>query len=243
MLDIERAPMLVDSWGLYNQNHYTQQIRDRGGLLCVGAKWLGDPKGATVFLSEHRHGRELMARGTHRMLNRADAVMTWYGKRHDIPALNQEFLELGMMPPAPYKQIDLYQVVKRNFLFPSNKLDYVSRTLGFSGKVDNGGHSLFVRCMEGDETAWELMEKYNKQDVWLLEDIYDRVQPWIEQHPSHAIDGGFVCPKCGSGNLQRRGTARTLQSEFQRYQCLNCGGWCRDIKRTAGAQLREIANA
>lgn len=243
LLDIETTPALADVWGLFNQNIGLSQLREPPGLLCFSAKWLGDPQGATVFLSDHRHGRELMVRGAHRMLDRADAVVTWNGKRFDIPHLNREFLELGMVPPSPYRQVDLYQVAKRQFRFPSNKLQYVSTALGFSGKESTGGHELWVKCMEGDEDAWELMEKYNKQDVWLLEDIYNRVQPWIEQHPSHAIDGGFVCPKCGSGNLQRRGTARTLQSEFQRYQCLNCGGWCRDVKRTAGAQLREIANA
>jgi predicted RNA-binding Zn-ribbon protein involved in translation (DUF1610 family) len=240
LLDIERAPMLVDSWGLFNQNHYIQQIRDHGGLLCFAAKWLGDPKWQTEFYSDHQHGRELMAEMAHKLLDQADAVMTWYGKKHDIPALNNEFLELGFRPPSPYRQIDLYQVVKRNFLFPSNKLDYVSQVLGFNGKVSHEGHMLWVKCMDGDPEAWAKMEEYNKQDVWMLEEIYGRVQPWIDQHPSHAIDGGFVCPKCGSADLQRRGTARTLVSEYQRYQCQACGGWSRDVKRTKGAALREV---
>lgn len=233
--------MLVDSWGLFNQNHGITQIRDHGGLLCFAAKWLGDPKEKTYFFSDHRDGRLEMADNAHGLLNAADAVTTWYGRKFDIPALNQEFLELGMRPPSPYQQIDLYQVVKKNFLFASNKLDYVSQRLGFQGKLGHEGHMLWVKCMAGDPEAWALMEEYNRQDVWLLEDLYWPLQPWIGQHPSHAIKGGFVCPKCGSADLQRRGSARTLVSEYQRYQCKSCGAWSRDVKRVKGAQLREVA--
>lgn len=243
LLDIETTPALADVWGLFDQNIALNQLRESPGLLCFGAKWLGEPKGATMFFSDHHDGRWEMVNAAHKLLNDADVVMTWNGKRFDVPHLNREFLELGFNPPSPYRQIDLYQVAKRNFRFPSNKLQYVSRALGFEGKVSHHGHELWIACMDGDPEAWALMERYNKQDVWLLELIYAKMRPWVDQHPSHAIDGGFVCPKCGSPELQRRGTARTLVSEYQRYQCLSCGGWCRDVKRTIGAPLREVYSA
>jgi predicted RNA-binding Zn-ribbon protein involved in translation (DUF1610 family) len=241
LLDIERSPALADVWELFNVNISLNQLREPPGLLCWAAKWLGAPREETYFRSDHIDGRAGMAVTAHQLLDQADAVVHWYGRRFDIPALNTEFVELGLRPPSPCQQIDLWQVVKRNFLFPSNKLDYVSRALGFSGKESTGGHQLWVDCMNGDEDAWERMEAYNKQDVWMLEEIYGRVQPWINQHPSYALKGDFVCPKCGSNQLQRRGTSRTLQSEYQRYQCLECGGWSRDVKRQNGAVLREVA--
>jgi hypothetical protein len=241
LIDIETTPALADVWGLWQQNVALNQLRESPGLLCFAAKWLGDDKSSTFFFSDHYDGRDYMVGRAHWLLNRADAVVTWHGKGFDVPHLNREFLELGMTPPAPFQHIDLYEVVKRRFRFPSNKLQYVSTALGFEGKVSHEGHGLWVACMEGDEDAWRRMEEYNKQDVWLLELLYNRLQPWVHQHPSHAITGGMVCPKCASDRLQRRGTARTLQSEFQRYQCLNCGGWCRDTKRQSGAVLREIA--
>jgi uncharacterized protein YprB with RNaseH-like and TPR domain len=121
-----------------------------------------------------------MVSTAHALLDLADVVMTWNGRKFDIPHLNREFLGLGFSPPSPYQQIDLYQVVKKNFLFPSNKLQYVSQALGLDGKVAHEGHGLWVACMEGDPEAWALMERYNKQDVWMLEEIYGRVQPWID---------------------------------------------------------------
>jgi len=175
------------------------------------------------------------------MLDQADVVETWNGKRFDVPHLNREFLELGLNPPSPFQQTDLMEVAKKRFRFPSNKLQYVSTALGFHGKVEHEGHTLWVKCMNGDPEAWERMEEYNKQDVWLLEDIHNRFLPWIQQHPSYAVNGDFVCTRCGSNRLQRRGEARTLQSVYQRYQCLDCGGWSRDTKRQRGAMLREVA--
>lgn len=241
LLDIERTPILADVWSLWRVNVGLNQLREPPGLLCFAAKWLGGPKEQTFFYSDHVQGRELMVEKAHALLNNADAVVHWYGKRFDIPALNGEFLELGFNPPSPFKQIDLYQVAKRNFLFPSNKLQYVSTSLGFSGKVDHEGHALWVKCMDGDPEAWERMEAYNKQDVWLLEDLYNRFLPWINNHPSYALNGELVCPKCGSARLQRRGKEVTAVSVYQRYQCQACGAWSRDVKRQSGAILREVA--
>lgn len=240
-LDIETTPALADVWGLFNVNVGLNQLRESPGLLCFSAKWLGDVDEATLCYSEHRHGQGEMVRMAHNLLHIADAVVTWNGRRFDIPHLNREFLELGYNPPAPYKQIDLYQVAKRQFRFPSNKLQYVSTALGFNGKVDHEGHGLWVKCMDGDPEAWERMEAYNKQDVILLEQLYGRFLPWINNHPSMALDGLLNCPKCGSKRLQRRGSEVTAVSTYQRYQCQACGAWSRDVKRQQGAVVREVA--
>ncbi|TVZ01243.1 hypothetical protein EAS64_33735 [Trebonia kvetii] len=238
-LDIENAPLLVDTWGLWNQNIGINQIRDSGGMICFSGKFLGDELG--YFYSDHNPGREGMVKAAHDQLDQADIVVTWNGKRHDIPHLNREFLELGLTPPSPYRQVDLYQVARRVFKFPSNKLDYVSQALGFAGKVGHEGHLLWVKCMEGDEDAWRRMEEYNRNDVILLEELYARFLPWIPSHPAAVVDG-IACPKCGSGRHQKRGYALTQQSSFQRYQCLDCGGWFRSTKRESGSHVREVSN-
>jgi predicted RNA-binding Zn-ribbon protein involved in translation (DUF1610 family) len=241
-LDIETSPCLADVWSLWNQNVSLSQLRQSAEVMCFAAKWLGDPKRETVFWSQ-LDGKRTMIGAAHVLLDEADAVCHWNGKRFDTPHLNREFLEGGLKPPAPFRQIDLCEVVKKQFRFPSNKLDYVAQQLGVGGKVQHEGHSLWVKCMAGDPAAWKRMERYNRQDVWLLEGLYNKLQPWIPGHPSHAaFEGGFMCPRCGSDRLQRRGTAFTLQSAYWRYQCLNCGGWSRDTKRTDGVNIREVAN-
>jgi hypothetical protein len=211
-------------------------------MICFAAKWLGGPKRDIMFCSL-TDGRADMVGVAHTLLDQADVVMTWNGKRFDIPHLNREFIEGGLKPPSPYRQIDLCDVAKRQFRFPSNKLDYVSRALGIGGKVTHEGHGLWVACMEGDPAAWKRMERYNRQDVWLLEGLYGKLQPWIPQHPSRAAEGAcFCCPACGSLRLQSRGLAYTLQSAYHRYQCQDCGKWSRSTKRESGTTIREVAS-
>jgi hypothetical protein len=148
----------------------------------------------------------------------------------DIPHLQQEFLLAGLGPPSPYKQIDLCRVVKRRFSFPSNKLEYVVSALGIGHKVKHEGFDLWIKCLAGDGAAWERMERYNKRDVTLLEDLYTYLLPWIGQHPSYAaLTGDRVCPACGGSHVIKRGSYLTQVSLFQAYQCKDCGAYSRDV--------------
>lgn len=172
-----------------------------------------------------------MLQRIHKLVSEADAVCHYNGQKFDMPTLNKEFVMYGMLPPAPYKQIDLYQTCKKNFRFVSNKLDFISQQLGIGEKVRHSGHELWTGCMAGDKDSWRIMEEYNKQDVVLLEDLYTRLLPWIDKHPSHgALEGISCCPKCGSESYQRRGVAVTAAFKYARFQCRECGGWFRGNK-------------
>jgi hypothetical protein len=240
LIDIETAPNLAYVWALFDQNIAPSQLVESTEVICFAAKWLGEKK--VHFYSVQKDGREAMIRAAHALLDEADVVMHYNGKRFDVPHLNREFLETGLKPPAPYQQIDLFRSVKAVFKFPSYKLEYVSQALGVGQKVKHSGFDLWVGCMAGDKAAWKLMEKYNKQDVVLLEELYEVLQAWIPQHPSHgAMLGQSVCPACGGTNLQRRGYAYTRVSAFRRYVCLDCGKWSRDTKRELSTGLTEVA--
>lgn len=174
-----------------------------------------------------------MLKLAHSLLDEADAVVHYNGARHDIPHLNRGFIEIGLTPPSPYKQIDLLTTAKRQFKFPSNKLEYVAKALGVGEKMKNSGFELWTRCMKGDKEAWKEMQEYNIQDVVVLEGVYNKLLPWIKQHTNHSLfsDGTeHVCPNCGSKHLQKRGFYYTLSSVFQRFKCNSCGHWSKDNK-------------
>jgi len=178
----------------------------------------------------------------HSLLDDADVVIHYNGKKFDIPTLNKEFLLYGYAPPAPYKQIDLLRVVRSNFKFPSNKLDYVAQRLNLGKKVKHEGHELWIKCMNKDPLAWKKMERYNKQDVVLLEKVYDALLPWIKSHPNHNLydDVEHACPSCGSSKLHRRGVNRTIGGVYQRYQCIDCGSWSQGTKSSKSVEVKGI---
>jgi hypothetical protein len=229
LLDIETAPNLVHVWGLWQQNVGTNQIIASGYVLCWAAKWYGDDE--VLFDSVHVSKPKKMLKRIHELIDQADAVVHYNGKSFDMPTLNKEFITHEMLPPSPYKQVDLCKVAKAEFRFPSNKLEYIAKTLGLGEKTKHEGHELWIKCMAGDGAAWERMEQYNRNDVVLLEAVYDRMRPWIRIHPNHGLydePGIPVCPSCGVSNMQRRGYARTLANKYVRFQCKNCGTWCRE---------------
>ena len=230
LLDIETAPNLAHVWGLWDQNVSLNQLIDSGYILCWTAKWLG--KEGVFFSSRQKNTKKGMLKSIHSLLNEADAVVHYNGRRFDVPWLNREFITCGFKPPSPYKEIDLLETVKKSFKFPSNKLEYVSKALGVGEKIKTT-HELWIGCMKNDPKCWELMQEYNIRDVVLLERVYEKLLPWIKGHANYSMLSAntLVCPNCGGNNAQRRGFSYTLASKFQRYQCKDCGHWFKDNKR------------
>ena len=244
--DLETSPNVADVWGLWNQNVGLNQLRESTRVICFAAKWRGERK--IEFWSDHHDGHDVMIRRAHELFDEADAVVTYNGTKFDVPHMKREFLLAGLNPPSPTLNIDLLRVVKSQFRFPSNKLQYVTTQLGMAGKVQHSGHDLWVRCMAGDEKAWAEMRRYNRVDVVQTEELYERLRGWIPQalHPHPGLYGaegasGDVCGRCGSDQLQRRGYATTSVSRFQRFQCQACGGWSRGKSRVDGVDVRGVS--
>lgn len=229
LLDIETSPNLAHVWGIWQQNIGLPQLLEASYTLCYAAKWLGEKD--IYFDSTYKSEPKSMLEGIHSLLNEADAVIHYNGTKFDIPTLNKEFLVHKMSPPAPYKQIDLLSVVRSQFRFPSNKLDYVSQRLGLGKKKEHEGHILWVKCMNNDKAAWKKMEEYNIHDVVLLEKLYKKLLPWVKNPLNQNLFKNYlVCPTCGSKRLNSRGTRVTTTGSYQRYQCQACGSWSADTR-------------
>jgi predicted RNA-binding Zn-ribbon protein involved in translation (DUF1610 family) len=230
-LDIETSPITALVWGTFKQDVSVDQIVEPTKMLCWAAKFHGAKR---VFW-----GRS--PEGIHDLISRADAICTYYGKGFDLPHLNREWLVAGLKPPPPVPHVDLKAVVAKTFLMASNKLAFVGPYLGIGDKVKNSGWALWRACMAGDQKAWEKMRRYNEGDVTLLEKLYDKLLPWIDNHPNrNLIDGStHRCPNCGSPNVERRGTQIAATRRYVRFQCRECGRWSRAVKcERAGAAVR-----
>lgn len=185
LLDIETTPIKAYVWGLWDQNVSIDQIIEPTEMLCFGAKWLGQKK--VTFRSVQHHGKKQMLEDLHKLMEEADLLVGWNSAAFDHKHINREFLENGLVPPSPVKDLDLMSITKANFQFPSNKLDYVAQRLGVGAKVKHSGFTLWIKCMEGDEKAWREMKKYQIQDVQLLDDLYYVLQPWFVSKASATI--------------------------------------------------------
>src|SRR6185437_4075896 len=237
-LDIETSPNLAYVWSLKDNYVSHQGVVVPQELMCFSAKWFGQDE--IMFFSSFHDGKEEMVRKAHELLDEADIVVHYYGKAHDIPHLNKEILLAGLTPPSPYKQVDLFLAIRRQFKFPSNKLDYVTKALGIPGKKKSIGYEGWIACLNNDPDAWEQMRLYNENDTKILEALYIKVLPWIPGHPNLSVFAeNKTCPSCGSPKLQKRGYARTNAASYRRYQCQSCGRWCKGSKKKGGSEVRE----
>jgi DNA polymerase elongation subunit (family B) len=231
-IDIETAPMLAAVWQLRTDYIPIGHIIKDGYTLCFAAKWEGTNK--VIFDSVHESKPKDMIKRAYDLIGQADAICHYNGAKFDMPILNREFLLQGLKP-VDIVNIDLLRVVRKNFRFDSNKLDYVSQRLGLGAKTKHVGMQLWRDCMDGDDNAWAIMKKYNKQDVILLESLYHKLLPWIDNHPNmnHFKDtGDSVCRNCGSKKITKYGFKMTATGVFQRYQCQGCGRINRSRKQS-----------
>lgn len=220
-IDIEWSPATAYVWKMWDENISPDQLIDEGGLLCFCAHWLGTRE--YMFFSEWEDGKHEMAVAALALLNEADAVVTYNGDKYDLPKLRGTIILAGLEPPAPATSIDLIKSVKK-LGFVMNRLAYIGPLLQAGGKMKHEGFMLWRKVLEGDVKARERMKKYCIKDVKVLVALYNRILPFIHNHP-HLGDKKGACGACGSDHVQRRGFRRTKYFRTQRLQCQDCGSW------------------
>lgn len=220
LFDIETRPLLSYNWGVYEQDAI--KVVEDWGLLCFSYKWLGKKK--TYVETIESQSEEKLVKKIHKLFDEADTIIAHNGNKFDIKKTNSKFLQYRLTPPSPYKKIDTLLVAKQNFKLTSNRLDDLGEYLHVGRKVKHPGFEMWKGCMENEDKWWKLMIKYNKQDVLLLEKVYQKLLPWITQ-PT-ALWSKVPCPHCGSPETQNRGKATTGGGKTRkRHQCTDCGKW------------------
>ena len=242
IIDIETRPNLAWCWGLFDQNISLNQIERVGSVISWAAKWHGDSK--VMFGSDYHDGHRRCIKQAWDLIDEADVVVGYNSKSFDMKHLAREFLLAGLAPPSHYVDIDLLSVVRTRFKFLSNKLQHVSQELGIGSKTQHDGFDLWLGCMRGDAKSWATMKKYNKQDVVLTEQLYDRLLPWIKNHPNRALynpdNSEHSCPRCGHTKLIVRGHYTTSTGRYATLQCKSCNGYHRSNKQVQKVTTRTV---
>ena len=84
---------------------------------------------------------------------------------------------------------------------------------------------MWTGWLNREEKSKNLMIRYCKRDVKLLEDLYTTLRPWVDNHPSLCVHGTGefkTCPNCDSTHIIRNGLARTNVGTYRRYRCKGC---------------------
>ena len=67
-------------------------------MIAFSAKWIGEDE--IEFRSDFHDGHKRMVRRLWRLLNEADVVIHFNGRRFDIPHIQREFVEAWLLPTS-----------------------------------------------------------------------------------------------------------------------------------------------
>lgn len=239
-LDIETAPIIAYTWGLWQQNVGLNQIAGEWSVLSYCAWW--EHESHDVSLVKYRDVRgqadlrddSTLLADLWELLNEADFVVAQNGIRFDLKKIRARMILNGYPPFKPVRVIDTLEIAKGVFGFTSNKLEWMSTYLGRVKKRKHEkfpGFELWKECLNGNEEAWEEMRLYNVDDVVSLREVWLELRPWASKHPNLAAfydDELMRCTKCGSAEMTPDGDTKTDVGHYRTYRCDNCGGFSRD---------------
>ena len=246
IFDIETAPIKAAVWRIWNTDVNLNQIESDWFCLTWSAKWLYSNNimsdKLTVKEVLHEDDNRLM-RSIWKLVDEADIVIAHNAKRFDVPRLNTRFIINNIQPPSSFRILDTLIEAKKAFAFTSNKLDYINKSLGLTQKMDTGGVELWTQCLQGNPEALLKMEKYNQQDVEILEETYLKLRPWIKSHPNVGVymeKDDPVCSSCGEESLTHTGKYFfSNTAKYPIYRC-KCGAESRGRRTTYDKNRKKL---
>jgi DNA polymerase III epsilon subunit-like protein len=246
IFDIETLPLKGYAWDTWKTDITPVQLID-DWIIC---SWAAKDLMREEVRSDVLTPREAKNRNDKRIIKslwkefeNASILIGHNIVNFDIPKSNTRFLYYRMNPPAPYRAIDTYRILKYNFRFTYNRLNFINGTLGLTEKVDNEGFPLWIKCSEGDPQALDDMRQYNCGDILSEEELYLAIRGWDNRSPNIGLffdDAKNHCKNCGSENLEDLDKPyRTQIGEYQAKRCGDCGAINRCAKSSISKQKRE----
>lgn len=228
LYDLEVSPTLGYTYGLYDTR--VIKVETQPFIMSVSWRWYGKKKVEHMGGAKNEKEEKAITKKLWELFNEADIVVAHNANRFDNKVANASFIRHGFTPPSSYKTVDTLRVARNVARFNSNSLNSLAEVFGLGAKTEVTHHDIWYKCLQGDKAAWKQMKEYNNQDVELLYGIYEKLIPWVRNHPNLGdiaqIDG--ICPRCGSPDLKKEGTHARRGGRVQSYSCNSCGGWCNE---------------
>lgn len=206
-------------------------------IICAGWKVYGENKTHCINAWDFSRWKSnvnddySVCREIYNVIKEADAVVTHNGKRFDWKFLQTRLLFHGLGPLPKIHHIDTKETSSRYIYSFNNRLGYLGETFVNDKKLDHEGWDLWVNVWHKKKESMDLMTKYCKQDVDLLEKMFVKLKPFITHIPNYNnflnTTGKMLCPSCGSTRLHNKGYRYTQTKVYKRYKCRDCKSYSR----------------
>ena len=234
--DIETSPNLGFFWSAsFKANIPHDNIIQERAVICISYKWEGQKKVHSIKWEEGCD-KALLSRFME-VAMKADELVAHNGDNFDEKWIRTRCLLHGIAMPPKLNSFDTLKKARTHFRFNSNRLDYLGKLFFDEGKNPMGWGDWVDICLplvKGGElpksykTALKKMVKYCEQDVILLENVFHKLQPYVNPNShtgAHTGYGRWSCPKCGNEDVKVNNT-RYTKAGLPRHQMMckkGCG--------------------
>lgn len=193
--------------------------------ICAAGRFYGDKE--TLFAAEWENNHETFMRTIWAWMDEADVLVGHNVQGFDWKHIMGSFIEYGWTPPSPVKFVDTLKVARKEAGWESNTLDSLNKRLGVNAKTDKYSSQVAQAAVDGDEKAQRKIRAYNIGDIAASTSLYDRLRPYMTNHPHLSMWNGneFGCPNCGyeKAGLSPTGEAYANVTKYRSYSCNKCG--------------------
>ena len=253
LFDLETSHDLLAKFGLYPEYTSHENIIKGASIICGAWKWLGDKRVHSASVTDHinnfkkdRNNDRAVVLELKKAIEQADVVVAHNGDKFDIKWFNTRCLYHGIPEVAQPFTIDTLKVAKKYYKFSSNRLDYLGKYLNVGRKIKTH-NSMWLAIVDLNVPVKEAvaltkkMERYNKQDVLLLEAVFKKLRHRCVLPNANLFHDTPIalCPNCGSDNLQRNGYTVNKSGRYQRLHCMDCSSWMQEKKAIDTTKIKQ----
>jgi uncharacterized protein YprB with RNaseH-like and TPR domain len=230
----------------------TNLVGNIGNILCIGYKWYGDKKPTVLSIRDYERDFKRdptddrrLVKDFSKLIEQADVMVTWFGKRFDMPFLQTRLLYHGLPPAPQILHVDGWEIAKKKLKLHSNRLAAVQDFLELPSSKTPLSFRELSRSRAGHVPSLRSIEHHCYMDVEVLEQAYTKLRPIAGRyHPNTALIRGRpeACTACGSEHIQARGYGYAETRLYKRYNCQDCGAWFRGTAamKDAGVKVTRV---
>lgn len=217
--DIETSYYIVKAWSPgFDKTIHPQDIIKFPAVICICWKWEGEDEVHSLTWDENQDDKTLLEKFI-KELHKANQIVAHNGDKFDLKWLRMRAIKHGIHMNPRYETIDTLKIAKAQFRFHSNKLDELGKFLEVGEKIETNMALWDKVIMDKDPEALEEMVNYCKQDVVLLEKVFDKLKPYSRALFNYGKlygDDNWACPECGNLKVHV-GKAYTTAMGVRRY--------------------------
>lgn len=157
-----------------------------GIVLCASFKVLGEKKIKTLRIDQYPlykkqpwNDSELIKAIKTELLE-ADIIVSYNGRKFDIPFLNSRLLQIGEKPVTGIKHVDLFFISKFQLRIHNWSLDALAKHLGLPVEKTHMDGERWVKAMTGDKASLNYIIEHCILDVKVLEQVFNKVKGMVK---------------------------------------------------------------